>query len=162
MVISALLMTKFGPNHISLPKILPLCWKFYQPLPDGMYLLKVNNRNRRRRSKISSKFTKKHQNDVFIINFEHISHLVLVFLLLTLSRQMPAGVSAAEFPAIGRSSHWRSSVKKRCSKNFTGKHLCWSIFLIKLHVWSTATLLNRESNTDVFLWNFGNFKEHPF
>ena len=27
---------------------------------------------------------------VFIINFEHISHLVLVFLLLTLSRQMPA------------------------------------------------------------------------
>ena len=91
MVISALLITKFGPNHISLPKILPLCWKFYQPLPDGMYLLKVNNRNRRRRSKISSKFTKKHQNDVFIINFEHISHLVLVFLLLTLSRQMLNG-----------------------------------------------------------------------
>ena len=28
---------------------------------------------------------------VFIVNFEHISHLVLLFLLLTLSRQMPAG-----------------------------------------------------------------------
>ena len=27
---------------------------------------------------------------VFTVNFEHISHLVLVFLLLTLSRQMPA------------------------------------------------------------------------
>ena len=28
---------------------------------------------------------------VFIVNFEHISHLVLVFLLLNLSRQMPTG-----------------------------------------------------------------------
>ena len=27
----------------------------------------------------------------FIVNFEHISHLALVFLLLTLSREMPAG-----------------------------------------------------------------------
>ena len=29
--------------------------------------------------------------DVFIVNFEHILHLVLFFPLLTLSRQMPAG-----------------------------------------------------------------------
>ena len=28
---------------------------------------------------------------VFIVDFEHISHLVLVFLLLTLNRQMPTG-----------------------------------------------------------------------
>ena len=28
---------------------------------------------------------------IFIVNFEHISHLVLVFLLLTLSRYVPAG-----------------------------------------------------------------------
>ena len=28
---------------------------------------------------------------VFIVNFQHISHLVPVFLLLTLSKQMPAG-----------------------------------------------------------------------
>ena len=28
---------------------------------------------------------------VFIVNFEHILHLVLGFLLFTLSRQMPAG-----------------------------------------------------------------------
>ena len=28
---------------------------------------------------------------VFIVNFEHISHLVLVFLLLTLNMQLPAG-----------------------------------------------------------------------
>ena len=29
---------------------------------------------------------------VFIINFEHISHFVLVLLLLTLNMQLPAGV----------------------------------------------------------------------
>ena len=29
--------------------------------------------------------------DVFIVNFERISHLVLVFLLLTLNMQLPAG-----------------------------------------------------------------------
>ena len=28
---------------------------------------------------------------VFIVNFEHVSHLVLVFLLLTLNRLMPTG-----------------------------------------------------------------------
>ena len=31
---------------------------------------------------------------VFIVNFEHISHLVLVFLLLTLKIQLPAGIAA--------------------------------------------------------------------
>ena len=31
------------------------------------------------------------RSDVFIVNFEHISHLVLVFLLLTLSKQMSTG-----------------------------------------------------------------------
>ena len=31
---------------------------------------------------------------VFIVNFEHISHLVLVFLLLTLNIQLPAGIAA--------------------------------------------------------------------
>ena len=49
--------------------------------------------------------------------------------------------------------------------NFTGKHLCWSHFLIKLQAWGSATLLKRDSNTDVFLWNKQNFtntyfKEH--
>ena len=31
------------------------------------------------------------------------------------------------------------------------KHLCWSLFLIKLQFWRSKTLLKRESNTDVFL-----------
>ena len=36
-----------------------------------------------------------------------------------------------------RSSHWNSSVKKyilRNLANFTGKHLCWSLFLIEMQV----------------------------
>ena len=58
--------------------------------PVDIYLLKVNNRNIRTRYEIFSKLTIKTQerrqwrlSGVFIVNFEHISHLVLVFLLLT-------------------------------------------------------------------------------
>ena len=61
--------------------------------PAGNYMFKVNNRNARARSEICSKLTiktpKRHQwrcSGVFNVNFEHISHLALVFLLLTLSR----------------------------------------------------------------------------
>ena len=62
-------------------------------IPAGIYLFKVNNRNTRTRCEICSKLTintpeRRHwrRSGVFIVNFEHISHLVLVFLLLTLSR----------------------------------------------------------------------------
>ena len=61
-------------------------------------MFQVNNRNTRTRCEISSKLTIKtperrqwHRSGMFIVNFVHISHLVLVFLLLTLSKQMPAG-----------------------------------------------------------------------
>ena len=45
-------------------------------------MFKVNNKAWRR-------------SDVFIVNFEHTSHLVLVFLLLTLNMQLPAGYKAS-------------------------------------------------------------------
>ena len=35
--------------------------------------------------------------------------------------------------------------------NFTGKHVRWSPFLIKRHDFWFATLLKRDSDTDVFL-----------
>ena len=45
-------------------------------------LLKVNSRNTSTRSEICSKLTKRQENDaVGVVNFEHISYLVLVFLL---------------------------------------------------------------------------------
>ena len=41
-------------------------------------------------------------------------------------------------PETFTSSHWRCSVKQGALKNFanfTGKNLCWSLLLIKLHFW---------------------------
>ena len=62
-------------------------------------MFKVNNRGTRTRCEICSKLTIKtpegrqwRHSGVFIFNCEHISHLILVFLLLTLSRQMPIGL----------------------------------------------------------------------
>ena len=61
--------------------------------PAGNCMLKVNNRNNRKWCEICSKLTIKTPDlfTRFIVNFEHISHLFLMFLLLTLSRQMSAG-----------------------------------------------------------------------
>ena len=58
--------------------------------PVGIYLLKVNNRNTRTRCKICSKLTiktpeRRRRSGVFIVNFEYISYIPLVFLLLTLN-----------------------------------------------------------------------------
>ena len=67
--------------------------------PAGNYMFKVNNRDTRTRFEICSKLTMKtperrhwRRSGVFIINFELVSHLVLVFLLLTLNRLMLAGL----------------------------------------------------------------------
>ena len=55
-------------------------------IPTDIYLFKVNNRNPRTKCDICSKFTiRTLRSGVFIVNFEHISHLVLVFILLTLN-----------------------------------------------------------------------------
>ena len=48
------------------------CSLILDDYPPGIYLFKVNNRNTRTRCEICS----------YIVNFEHISHRVLVFLLL--------------------------------------------------------------------------------
>ena len=63
-----------------------------EPNSAGNYTFKVSNRNTRTRCKICSKLTIKtserrlwRRSGIFIVNFEHISYLVLVFLLLTLS-----------------------------------------------------------------------------
>ena len=55
----------------------------------AIYLLKVNNINSRTRCEICSKLTIKtaeRRSGVFIVNYEHISHLVLAFLLLTFNK----------------------------------------------------------------------------
>ena len=61
--------------------------------PTGNYIFKVNNRNTRTRPEICSELTIKipeqrqwRSSGILIVNIEHISHLLLVFLALTLSR----------------------------------------------------------------------------
>ena len=63
-------------------------------------MFKVSNRNNRTRFEICSKLTIKtpernqlRRSGLFIVNFEHISHLLLVFLLLTLNRLMLTGTA---------------------------------------------------------------------
>ena len=53
--------------------------------PAGIYLVKVNNRNTRTSCEICSKLTIIKIPGIFIVNFKHISHLVLVFLLFILN-----------------------------------------------------------------------------
>ena len=72
-------------------------------IPAGIYLVKVINGNTRTRCEICSKLTIKtperrqwRLSGVFIVNFELISHLVLVFLLLTLNMELPARIFVYE------------------------------------------------------------------
>ena len=67
-------------------------WKVMFYCSAGIYLLKINSRNTRTKCEIYSNVTTKTPvqrywccSGVFIVKFEHISHLVLVFLLLTLN-----------------------------------------------------------------------------
>ena len=78
-----------------------ICWQrtYVVTCPVGIYMFKVNKGNTRIRCEICSKLTiktpeRQHWAPMtsfwclycFIVNFEHISHFVLMLLLLTLSR----------------------------------------------------------------------------
>ena len=78
----------------------PIFFPYYPLRPANIYFFKVNNRSTRKRScEICSKLTIQTQerrqwrrSNVFIINFEYISQLFLVFLLLNLKKRMLAGL----------------------------------------------------------------------
>ena len=64
-----------------------------------------------------------------------------------------------------RSSHLQMSFKIDAFKNFTiftGKHLCWSVFVIKLPDCKPVNLLKRDFNTSVFLLILLYFSEQLF
>ena len=80
------------PNNIKTVVVV----SFFQHHPAGRFLFKVTNGNNRTTWKICSELTLKtgerHQwcrSAVVVFNFEQISHIVLVFQLLTLNKQMP-------------------------------------------------------------------------
>ena len=70
------------------------------PFPAGIYLFKVNIKNTRIMCEICSELTIKtsqqcqYCSGIFIVNFEQISHIAQVVLLLTLNKQMPARLVA--------------------------------------------------------------------
>ena len=74
---------------------------FNSQTPAGIYLFKVNNRNTRTRCEISSKVTI----SFFIVNFEHILQLVLVFAFLTLNSKMPARICYCSLK-VSRKAPW--------------------------------------------------------
>ena len=66
-------------------------------------------------------------------------------------------------PWVGARSNHKVFVKIGVPRNFTifiGKHLCWSLLLIKLQSIKPATLRKWECNTGVFQWNLQNFREY--
>ena len=68
-------------------------------------------------------------------------------------------------PFVYRGISWQAIFKIGALKNFaafTGKHLCWSLILVKLLAWFGATLLKRDSHTGVFQWNLLIFKNTFF
>ena len=69
------------------------------------------------------------------------SYFLIIFILVALVRFRKQSFADALFP--------------ENFANFTGKHLCWSLFLIKS--FKLATILKKDSNTSAFLWNLRNF-----
>ena len=80
-------------------KIKPSIGLKWKAPPASIYQLKVNNRNTRTGCEICSKLTIKtrqwRRSGVCIINFEHISLLVPLFLLLPFNMKFPTGPSHA-------------------------------------------------------------------
>ena len=91
--------------------------------PSGNYMFKFINRNTRTRCEICSKLTIKipeyqwHHSGILIVNFEHIQHLLLVFLLLTLNMWLPAGLTLLKETAANMFSwdFWSLPNKYSCS-----------------------------------------------
>ena len=70
-----------------------------------------------------------------------------------------------EKPLIYKSSHRRCYVEKCVLKNFANfswNHLCWSLFLINFQALRPATLLKRDSDTGISLWNLRIFRNTYF
>ena len=98
--------------------------------PASIYLFKVNKRNSGKGFEICSKLTIKtperrhcRRSGVFIVKFENISHIFLVFLLLNLNKQMLAGTYAITF-LVPKSIQEKLTMKKNFS-SLIARHLAF-------------------------------------
>ena len=96
---------------LHLPLVSKIVWK--NAMAADIYLFKVKNGNKKkceRCSKLTIKTPIRRQwrrSGVFIVNFKHISHLFLLFVLFTLSKLMLAGMRFNENNHRG----WNSSIQ---------------------------------------------------
>ena len=116
-------------------------WKcIFKTYQANIYLFKVNNRNIRKRREIWWKLTIKIQerrqwrrSAVFIVNFEHTSHLFSVFLLLTLNIEMLAGNCR---DTLGGTIGWEDGKIRIKSRLIVYKRLTWAFFkFLYISVW---------------------------
>ena len=108
-------------------------------------MFKVNNRSTNKRCELCSKLTintpQQHhwrQSSVFIVNFEHISQLFLVFLSLTLNKQMLGGqvlyriTDLKTFVKFAGKHPWRRSFLVNKVLSRSPPRVLFSIFLFKM------------------------------
>ena len=69
-------------------------FKKFSTYPANIYLFKVNNRHIRKSYKTCSNLMSMTSSRIFIANFEHISHLFPVFLLLILNKYIISWVTS--------------------------------------------------------------------
>ena len=97
----------------------------------GTYLLKFNSRNTKKRCEKCSKLTMKtpdRRSGVFIVNFEHISRLVLVFLLLTLKMELPLATCHCQ-------------QNQKLPKTYQKSHNSEDVFILSLQILVNARVL---------------------
>lgn len=61
-----------------------------------------------------------------------------------------------------RNIHAEVVCVKSALKEFTRKHLCFSLFALKSSAWSSTNSLKRDPSKDVFLWTLQIFEEDLF
>ena len=98
---------------------------------------------------------------LFIVNFERISCINTMTLLLTMNTFQRLGYFYIMFFRSNRSQMFFKFGVLKNFANFTGKHRCWSLFN-KVAGLGPATLVKRDPNTGVFLRNFSKFLRTPY
>ena len=118
-------------------------------------MFNVSNRNTRTRGKICSKLTIKtpdgrhwRRSGVFV-NFEHISHFVLLFLLLTLSRQMSTGFVALKITETVHSLNYFRSYCIHRGGSRTAATSKMELFVIIANGFQSLTIITKCSILDV-------------
>ena len=84
--------------------------------------------------------------------------IIIIIIILLLLELVLLQIRLVLFFWVRRSSHRRCSIKKGLKNfaRFTGRHLCWSLFLIKLQAWGPEVI----SGEYYDIWKNTYFEEH--